>query len=134
MSEREHHLEIPIGSERSFGIVFAAVFLIVALWPLLGGSHVRIWSLGVSAVFLFAAFLTPRLLSVPNRLWFKFGTKLGAVVAPVVMALVFFVTVVPIGIVMRLIGKDLLQRKIVKTADTYWTERQEPVGSMKNQY
>ncbi|MBZ0217187.1 MAG: hypothetical protein K8F25_11575, partial [Fimbriimonadaceae bacterium] len=95
MSERQHHIEVRMGSERNFGIVFAVLFLILALWPLLDGSGIRLWALGAAAVFGLTAFVVPKVLSFPNRLWFKFGILLGALIAPVVMALVYFFTVVP---------------------------------------
>ena len=80
------------------------------------------------------ALLAPRALSSPNKLWFKFGLLLGSIVAPIVMALIYFVTILPTGLIMRLLGKDLLKPKLDKNAKSYWIERTEPVGSMKNQF
>ena len=126
--------EIGLGSNKSFGIVFAIVFLIVALYPLLNSEGLRIWALIVSAVFLLLVFIAPKTLSLPNRLWFKFGMILGSIIAPIVMALVYFITVLPTGLIMRLLGKDLLKQKLDKNAKSYWIERNEPMGSMKNQF
>ena len=80
------------------------------------------------------AYVAPQYLSVPNKLWTKLGFLLGAVVTPIVMALVYYSTVVPIGMFMKLLGKDLLNKKIDSSAKTYWIERDQPVGSMKNQF
>ena len=122
------------GSEKSFGIVFSIVFLIVALYPLINSEDIYIWALVVSSVLLLLAFLAPNVLSLPNKLWFRFGILLGSIIAPIVLTLVYFVTVLPIGLIMRLLGKDLLKQKLDKNAKSYWIERSEPVGSMKNQF
>jgi len=134
MSERVSHIEIKSGSERGFGIVFALVFAVIGLYPLWGGGEVRIWALVISLLFLVPALFVPRILAVPNRLWFRFGLFLGAIVAPIVMALLYLAMVTPTGLIMRLLGKDLLNQKIDKEASSYWIERDEPVRSMKNQF
>ncbi len=123
-----------MGSEKSFGIVFAIVFSLIGLYPLVHGADVRLWALIIALVLLVLAFLAPKILSVPNKLWFKLGMALGAIVAPVVMALVYFTTVVPIGLIIRLMGKDPLREKLDKDADSYWIKRDQPVGSMKDQF
>jgi len=134
MSESTSHISTEQSSPKSFGIVFSIVFLIVALYPLANSEDLRIWALIVSAIFLLLAFVAPNVLSLPNKLWFKFGILLGSIIAPIVMALVYFLTVLPMGLVMRLLGKDLLRQKIDKNAKSYWIDRTEPVGSMKNQF
>jgi len=121
-------------SERSFGIVFSIVFLIVALYPLTSFQDFYLWALIVSVIFLLLAFVAPKTLATPNKLWFKFGILLGSIIAPIVMALVYFLTVLPTGLVMRLLGKDLLRQKLDKNAKSYWIERDELMGSMKNQF
>jgi hypothetical protein len=121
-------------SEKSFGIVFSIVFLIVALYPLTNSEGIHLWAIIVSAMFLLLALVAPRILALPNKIWFKFGIFLGSIIAPVVMALVYFVTVLPTGLIMRLLGKDLLKQKLDKNAQSYWIERSEPMGSMKNQF
>ena len=122
------------GSERSFGIVFAIVFLLIGIYPLTDGSEIRLWSLIIALIFFMLAYVAPQYLSVPNKLWFKLGFLLGAVVSPIVMALVYYSTVAPIGMFMKLLGKDLLNKKIDSSAKTYWIERDQPVGSMKHQF
>ena len=134
MSEISTHASTVQSSEKSFGVVFAIVFLIVALYPLLTSAGLRIWALVVSIIFLLLAFLAPKILVLPNKLWFKFGLLIGSIVAPIVMAFVYFVTVLPTGLIMRLLGKDLLKQKLDKNAKSYWIERKEPMGSMKNQF
>jgi len=134
MSELTSRITINQGSEKSFGIVFSIVFLIVALYPLIDSEGLRIWALIISTIFLLLAFIAPNTLSLPNKLWFKFGILLGSIIALIVMAFVYFLTVLPIGLIMRLLGKDLLKQKLDKNAKSYWIERSEPMGSMKNQF
>ena len=122
------------GGNRSFGIVFSTVFLILALYPLINSEGVRIWAIAISAIFLLLALIVPKTLSIPNKLWFKFGVLLGSIIAPIVMAIVYFLTVLPTGLIMRLLGKDLLKQKLDKNAKSYWIKRSEPMGSMKNQF
>jgi hypothetical protein len=134
MSETESHILTEQGSEKSFGIVFSIVFLIVALYPLINSEDFHLWAFIVSAIFLILAIIAPRTLSGLNKLWFKFGLLLGSIIAPIVMALVYFFTVLPTGLIMRLLGKDLLNQKLDKNAKSYWIKRTDPMGSMKNQY
>ncbi|MDA7437904.1 SxtJ family membrane protein [Candidatus Pseudothioglobus singularis] len=134
MLEKNNNTDITQGTEKSFGIIFSIVFLIVALYPLLTSAGLRIWALVVSIIFLLLAFLAPKILVLPNKLWFKFGLLIGSIVAPIVMAFVYFVTVLPTGLIMRLLGKDLLKQKLDKNAKSYWVKRDEPMGSMKNQF
>ena len=134
MSEIASHISTEQASEKSFGIVFSVVFLIVALYPLINSEGLRIWAIVVSTIFFLLAFLAPKILVLPNKLWFKFGFLIGSIVAPIVMAFVYFVTVLPTGLIMRLLGKDLLKQKLDKNAKSYWIERKEPMGSMKNQF
>lgn len=121
---RQH--EIKVGSERSFGIVFAAVFAVVGLWPLVGGGTPRLWALAVAGVFLALALVWTAPLRPLNRLWARFGLLLHAVVNPAVMGLLFFGTVLPIGLILRLTGKDLLNLKRDPAANSYWINRQPP--------
>ena len=134
MSEATSHILAEQSSPKSFGIVFFIVFLIVALYPLINSEDLRIWALSISAIFLLLGFIAPNTLSLPNKLWFKFGILLGSIIAPIVMALVYFLTVLPTGLIMRLLGKDLLKQKLDKNAKSYWIERNEPMSSMKNQF
>ncbi|MDC1066112.1 SxtJ family membrane protein [Candidatus Pseudothioglobus singularis] len=123
-----------MGSEKSFGVVFSIVFLIVALYPLIHSNEINSWALVVSVLFLIIVLINPNLLRLPNKLWFKFGLLLGSIIAPIVMAIIYFMTVLPTGVIMRLLGKDLLKQKLDKNAKSYWIEREEPLGSMKNQF
>ena len=134
MSEIASHVSTEQSSEKSFGVVFSIVFLIVALYPLINSESLRIWALVVSIIFFLLAFLAPKILVLPNKLWFKFGLLIGSIVAPIVITLVYFVTVLPTGLIMRLLGKDLLKQKLDKNAKSYWIERKQPMGSMKNQF
>ena len=134
MSEIASHVSTEQSSEKSFGVVFSIVFLIVALYPLINSESLRLWALVVSIIFFLLAFLAPKILVLPNKLWFKFGLLVGSIVAPIVMTLIYFVTVLPTGLIMRLLGKDLLKQKLDKNAKSYWIERKEPMGSMKNQF
>jgi len=134
MTEISRHVSTEQSSEKSFGVVFSIVFSIVALYPLINSEGLRIWALVVSIIFFLLAFLGPKILVLPNKLWFKFGLLIGSIVAPIVMAFVYFVTVLPTGLIMRLLGKDLLKQKLDKNAKSYWFKRDEPMGSMKNQF
>ena len=125
--------EIKIGSNRSFGIVFFVVFLLIALYPLLKDSDLRIWSLLISFIFLALGLSNSNLLTPLNKLWFKFGLFLGKIISPLIMGFIFFVVVTPIGIIMRLLGKDLLNLKYNKKK-SYWIEKTGPKSKMKNQF
>ena len=126
--------QIKISSNRSFGITFFVVFLIVSLWPLLNDESLRIWSIAISFIFLFLGLINSNLLLPLNKIWFKFGIFLGSIFAPISMGLVFFVVVTPIGIIMRLFGKDILKRKFNNKEKSYWIYRDKNKSSMKNQF
>jgi len=128
------NIEIKSGSERSFGIVFAFVFLIIGLYPLISSGDVRIWSLVIAALLIAITLLRPSLFKYPNAWWFKFGLLLGSIVAPIIMGLVFVVTIIPTGIIMKLLGKDLLHLKFDRMSKTYWVKREAPPQSMKQQF
>jgi predicted membrane metal-binding protein len=125
------------GGERGFGMVFAAVFAIIGLWPLWDGGDIRLWALIAAGVFAAAGLLTPALLRPLNRIWFLFGMVLHKVVNPLVMGLLFYVTITPMALVMRLMGKDPLRLSFDTEAKSYWIERN-PAGpepqSMRNQF
>ena len=132
-----HCDEIRVGSPRAFGFVFAVFFSIVALWPLLNSAPIRLWAAGVAGAITAAAVFNPNLLQPMNRLWFRFGMLLHKIVNPLVMAFLFFLTVTPIAIIFRLIGKDPLNRKPDPTCASYWIERDPKElspESMKNQF
>ena len=125
--------DIQISSNRSFGIVFFIVFLIIAFYPLLDSNEIRIWSILVSIVFLILGLLNSKILTPLNNIWFKFGLVLGKIISPIIMAIIFFLVVSPIGLFMSLIKKDLLNLKYNKNK-SYWIEKNEPVSKMKNQF
>ena len=125
--------EIKISSNRSFGIVFFIVFLLIGTYPLLNDDHLRIWSLIISIVFLILGLLNSKILFPLNKIWFKFGILLGKIISPLIMGLIFFVVVTPIGLLMRLFNKDLINLKFNKSK-SYWIEKNEPKSKMKNQF
>ncbi len=125
--------EIKISSNRSFGIVFFIVFLLIALYPLLKDNDLRIWSLVISFIFLILGLINSKILAPLNRLWFKFGLLLGKFISPLIMGIIFFIVVTPIGIIMRLLKKDLLNLKYNKK-ETYWIDKSGPKSKMKNQF
>lgn len=132
---RDQHIEG--SSDRVFGLVFAAVFLIIAGWPLFHGGAIRWWSVGVAIVFALVALVKPALLTGLNRLWMKLGILLGKVVSPIALGILFYVVITPIGMVIRLTGKDPLRLKFEPDADSYWIPREPPgppPGSMNNQF
>ena len=126
--------KIKISSNRSFGLLFFIVFLIVALWPLKYEEDIRLWSLVLSIIFFILGILNSQLLTPLNKLWFKFGMFLGLIVSPIVMGIVYFIVVTPIGIFMRLLGKDLLKTSKAKNASTYWIKRINKQSTMKKQF
>ena len=122
------------GSEKSFGVVFSLFFLLLGVYPFISGGDFRLWSLSVSCGLIITAFFWPKLLSVPSKLWLKLGEALGVVVSPVVMSLVYFLVITPIGLFMRICGVDILKKKLDGNSNSYWERRNTPVGSMKNQF
>jgi len=130
-----HHVRR--GSDRSFGLVFAAMLLLVALFPLVHGREPRWWVVVVSLAFFAVAVIQPVLLAPLNRLWFRFGLLLGSVTNPLVMGLVFFLVVTPMAVIMRLRRKDPLRLRLDRNARSYWIERAPPgpaPASMTNQF
>ena len=134
MSDHSAIVEVKMGSERNFGIVIGAVFTIIALWPLIHGGGIRpIW-MGLALVMFGLGLFAPQLLSWPNRMWFRFGMLLGAIVAPIVMGLVYLTVFVPFGIVLRARKKDLLRLEQDPAAPSYWIERESAPQSMTRQF
>ena len=125
--------DIKISSNRSFGIVFFIVFLLIALYPLTYSEEIRIWSSIISLIFLVLGLLNSKILTPLNKLWFKFGILLGKIISPLVMGIIFFLVVTPIGLIMRLFGKDVLNLKYNKNK-SYWIEKNGPKSKMKNQF
>jgi hypothetical protein len=120
-------------SEKNFGILFFVVFLLISLWPLLNGNSLRIWSIFVSITFLIIAFLKQELLKPLNNNWIKLGEMLGKIVAPIVMAFIFFFILTPLSLIIRILGKDLLKIKFSKD-NSYWIKREKNITSMDKQF
>ena len=125
--------ELKIGSNKSFGIVFFIVFLLVAIYPLINNSEIRIWSFITAVIFLILGLTNSKVLTPLNKLWFKFGLLLGKVISPLIMGIIFFFVVTPIAFIMRIIGKDLLNLKF-NNKKSYWIEKTGPKSKMKNQF
>ena len=125
--------KIKIGSNKSFGIVFSIVFLVIAFWPMLNGNEINYWLLAISIVFLILGLINSKILTPLNKIWFKFGILLGNVVSPIIMGIIFFLIVTPTSIIMKLLGKDLLNLK-KNNNNSYWIEKNNQKSKMKNQY
>ena len=126
--------KIKVSSNRNFGLVFFVVFLIISLWPLLDGGQFKIWSLFFSLFFLVLGLMNSKLLTPLNLLWTKFGILLGNVFAPIVMSFIFFLVVTPIGLLMRIMGRDLLRTKYNKSGKSYWIKREKRITKMNQQF
>lgn len=122
--QREQRIEG--SSNRGFGVVFAVVFAIIALFPLLFGGALRWWSAGVAMIFLALAFVAPAALAPLNRAWMRFGLLLHKIVSPIVLGFMFYMVVTPIGLLMRATGKDPLRLRLDRNARTYWIDRTPP--------
>jgi hypothetical protein len=125
--------DIKISSNRSFGIVFFIVFLLIAFYPLINQGEIRIWSALISLLFLILGIINSKILTPLNKIWFKFGIFLGKIISPVVMGIIFFLVVTPIAFLMRMLKKDLLNLKFNKNS-SYWIEKTDPKSTMKNQF
>ena len=121
-------------SNKSFGLLFFVVLLIIGLWPLKNGESLNFYFIIASVIFLILGLLNSKLLSPLNKSWIKLGEILGIIIAPIVMALVYFAILTPISIIVRVFGKDLLGLKFLKEKDTYWIKRKKNLGSMKKQF
>ena len=125
--------EIKIGSNRNFGIVFFIVFLLIATYPLINYGEIRQWSLILSLIFLILGLINSKILTPLNKLWFKFGIFLGKIISPLVMGIIFFFVVTPIGFIMRLLSKDILNLKY-NNENSYWIKKTGQKSKMKNQF
>ena len=125
--------QIKLPSNRNFGIVFFIVFLLISLWPLISKGEIRLWSLIIACIFLVLGILNSKFLLPLNKIWFKFGIFLGNFIAPIVMGIIFFFVVTPIGFIMKAIGKDLINLKY-NNNKSYWIEKTGPKNKMKNQF
>ena len=134
MLENKSFTVIKKSSERNFGIVFCIIFLIISFYPLLHGGSVKYWSLYISIILLIISIFFQYILKYPNHIWYKFGNLLSSIISPLVMILIFYFIVTPIGLMMRVLNKDLLNNKINQSLKTYWIKRKKSNDSMKNQF
>ena len=125
--------DVKLSSNRSFGLVFCIVFLIIAVWPLNYNGEIRIWSLLISVIFLILGLINSKLLKPFNFLWFKFGLLIGRIISPIIMGIIYFFVVTPIGLLMKLFQKNLLNLK-KKKSNTYWIKKDNKNNKMKNQF
>ena len=120
-------------NNKSFGILFFIIFLLIALWPLLNSEFIRMWALGIASIFLVLGFINSKILTPVKKSWIKLGEILGKIIAPIVMGIIYFLIITPIGLLMRLVGKDVLNLKFNKN-DTYWIKRAKNINTMKRQF
>ena len=125
--------EINKSSNKSFGLVFFLVFILIGIYPILNQGNIRVWSIIIAVVFLILGLSNSRILTPLNRIWFKFGIFLGKIISPIIMGVIFFLVVTPIGLIMKILGKDLLNIKYNKKK-SYWIEKNDPKSKMKNQF
>ena len=121
-------------NSKSFGILFGIVFLIIAIWPIINSDPIRYWALVFSIIFFTLGFMNSKLLEPLNKYWIKLGEFLGKVIAPVVMLLIYFLIVTPISLLLKIFNKDILNLKLNKKKTSYWIEKKQKLGSMKNQF
>ena len=124
---------IKLPSNRSFGLLFFIVFLVISIWPLSYNGEIRIISLIISIIFLILGLINSNILKPLNFIWMKFGMLLGRIISPVILGIIFFFVVTPTGLIMRLLGKDLLNFKY-NNHKSYWIEKDGPKSKMKNQF
>ena len=127
-------VSVKMPSNRSFGLLFFIVFLAISLWPLISQGDLRLWAFIIAVIFFVLGILNSKFLTPLNKLWMKFGLFLGSIIAPLVMGIVYFMVVTPVGLIMRSLGKDLLRMKKSKSAATYWIGREKQKSTMKKQF
>ena len=124
----------PQNSNKSFGLLFFIVFLIIGLWPLKNGDSLNIYFIVISGIFLILGLINSRLLSPLHKIWIKLGEILGVIISPIIMFMVYFIVLTPVSLIVRLFGKDLLGLKFFKKDESYWIIRKSNLGSMNNQF
>ena len=121
-------------SNKGFGILFFIVFILVGLWPLLKGDNPRVYFFPIAVLFLILGIINSKILTPLNKLWIKFGELLGRIIAPIVMAVVYFIILTPLSFLIRISGKDLLKVKFSNKINTYWIKRIKDLGPMNKQF
>ena len=125
--------EIKVPSNRSFGIVFFIVFLLISIYPLMNDEGIRLWSLFIAIIILILGLLNSKLLTVPNKIWLNFGLLLSKYISPIIMFVVFFLLVTPTGIILKIFKKDILNLKF-NNRDSYWLPKEKDQSTMKDQF
>ena len=118
---------------KTFGVLFFLVFALIAVWPLINGLPIRIWAIPFSIIFLILGMMNSKLLTPLKIIWIKLGEILGIIISPIVMLIIYFFIITPIGLLMRVIGKDILGLKF-NNSKTYWNKRLSKINTMKKQY
>tara|TARA_Y100001970_G_C13590488_1_gene535300 strand:- start:56 stop:457 length:402 start_codon:yes stop_codon:yes gene_type:complete len=133
MNENKSNIKINIGTEKNFGIVFSLFFICIGLYPILFSNKINIIFCLISFIFLLFSIFYAKIFYYPNIIWFKFGILIGNILSPLIMMLIYFGTVTPTGLIINLIGKDLLKEKI-NNKKTYWIKKVKYNSTMKNQF
>ena len=131
---KKKQTNLKISSNKSFGIVFSIFFIIVFFFPFFKDESLNTWALIPSVIFLVLGLKNSKILTPLNIFWIKLGILIGKFVSPIIMGLVFFLVVTPIGIVLKIFKKDLLNLKYDQKRKTYWLNRDKPIGTMKRQF
>ena len=121
-------------SNRSFGVLFFVVFLVVGFWPMLNNEAPNYYLILFSLIFLILGLVNSKILSPLNLGWIKLGEILGKIIAPIVMAIVYFLILTPISLLVRLFGKDLIEMKFNNNVKSYWIKRKKHLGTMDKQF
>ncbi|MAR94898.1 MAG: hypothetical protein CMD46_00815 [Gammaproteobacteria bacterium] len=130
---RDQNIKITIGSEKSFGIVFAIIFMMIALYPLFFNSSINLTFFTFSVIFIILSFIFPSIFKYPNLIWFKFGKLLGLIISPIILSIVYLSVIMPIGIIFKIIRKDPLEKLFDPNQKTYWKDKISS-SSMKDQF
>ena len=130
---KDQNIKITIGSEKSFGIVFSIIFMIIALYPLFVNSSINITFLTFSIIFIILSFIFPSIFKYPNIIWFKFGRLLGLIISPIILSTVYLSVIMPISIIFKIIKKDPLEKSFNSNQKTYWKEKIDS-SSMRDQF
>ena len=134
MNENTSNVKIESSSNKSFGLLFSVIFLIIAIYPLINKGTINYLFIFIAVIIFLISILLPAILTIPNKLWFKFSLILGSLISQIILTLIYLVIVTPTGFFVRLTGKDILNKKINKQLKSYWIKKSESFSSMKNQF